>query len=172
MPRKQKACFCSASTQIRHFQNYIIIYLCGILSLNFTDTFWGHLRLILHHNGSIRIKCYSWWKRLLRLTDWIEDWDATDYTELINSLMTLRHERERERERRYHPENFPTFTHSDSNYPEPPAARFESIFPVMVLHQLSSLHWIETVFIHADSPFQVKLKSKQIASNVDLSCHI
>ncbi len=44
----------SASTQnvhnfqILYFQNDIIIYLWGILSWNFTDTFWGHLRLILH----------------------------------------------------------------------------------------------------------------------------
>ncbi len=38
----------SASTQNRHFQNYIINDLLGILSCNFTDTFWGHRRLILH----------------------------------------------------------------------------------------------------------------------------
>ncbi len=37
-----------ASTQNRHFQNDIINDLWVILSWNFTDTFWGHLRLILH----------------------------------------------------------------------------------------------------------------------------
>ncbi len=35
-------------TQNRHFQNYIISDLWGILSRNFTDTFWGHMGLILH----------------------------------------------------------------------------------------------------------------------------
>ncbi len=38
----------SASTQNRHFQNDIINILWCILSWNFTDRFWGHLRLILH----------------------------------------------------------------------------------------------------------------------------
>ncbi len=38
----------SASTQNRHFQNDIINDLWGILSWSFTETFWGHLRLILH----------------------------------------------------------------------------------------------------------------------------
>ncbi len=39
----------SASTQNRHLSgNYIINDLWGILSLNITDTLWGHLRLILH----------------------------------------------------------------------------------------------------------------------------
>ncbi len=33
----------SASTQNRHFQNYIINDLWGILSWNFSDTFWGHI---------------------------------------------------------------------------------------------------------------------------------
>ncbi len=43
----QKQCV-SASTQNRHFQYDKINYLWGILSWNFTDTFWGHQRLILH----------------------------------------------------------------------------------------------------------------------------
>ncbi len=38
----------SASAQNRYFQNDIINDLWGILSWNFTGTFWGHLRLILH----------------------------------------------------------------------------------------------------------------------------
>ncbi len=38
-------CFCFASN---FFQYDMINYLWGILSWNLTDTFWGHLRLILH----------------------------------------------------------------------------------------------------------------------------
>ncbi len=33
---------------LRHFQNYILNDLWGILSWNLTYTFWRHLRLILH----------------------------------------------------------------------------------------------------------------------------
>ncbi len=36
----------SASTQNRHFQNDIINDLWGILSRNFTDTFWRHPRRV------------------------------------------------------------------------------------------------------------------------------
>ncbi len=68
--RKQRV---SASTQKSYFQKNIINYLCGILSWNFTDTFWRHPRLRLHivkngHNKSplnhtllflvlLRVKC-------------------------------------------------------------------------------------------------------------------
>ncbi len=45
MHEKQRV---SVSTQKRHFQNDIINDLWGILGCNFTETFWGHQRLILH----------------------------------------------------------------------------------------------------------------------------